>query len=264
MSLISYHGDASTKREVLKRLILLEKSNTILHRNGIWKNEKMSLGLHVLGNMNYQNLQTELGIPLALGHIYGEVFQRLEPESALTWPRDIFTAINPGKRLEKITWQLMAWLLTNPVHTKEIKHATVVYMAKETQSLLKTLLRGKHCDKDAAWELGRTDAGIHLVPDNNHQEPGKRIITDPRLIEKTTGEMIYHMTRYIACNEIARRNPENTNSNDKAAFFARQSIVYADYAYRLRASLDSGKPPTRYSDHISAIKNWLLENSRNV
>jgi hypothetical protein len=85
-------------------------------------------GLEHIEHSNHELYVRYLGVPEALARLEDSIFEGLEDDDQLAWPRRFATAIRPGADLSMVIPRWLHWLLSNPngpVQAQCVKHPRV-------------------------------------------------------------------------------------------------------------------------------------------
>ena len=94
--ILAWHNDPKKKAARLARVTAHEQADQIIQDYGYWEDGcSYHSGDHSLA-------ETEDGIPIGIAYLVDRLFERLPVESARTWPRRFFEAIEPGMDLSLV------------------------------------------------------------------------------------------------------------------------------------------------------------------
>jgi hypothetical protein len=109
--MLSYHSDPAIKARYLARVEGHAAADEII-KGRYWEAGKgCAVGCTVHG-ASHKDFERTLGIPQMLAWLEDVIFEGLPNRVAKTWPERFLSAIEPGKDLSRVAWQLLHWLLT--------------------------------------------------------------------------------------------------------------------------------------------------------
>jgi hypothetical protein len=146
--MFSYHSDPAIKARYLARVEGHAAADEII-KGHYWESGKgCAVGCTVHG-ASHEDFERTLGIPQMLAWLEDVIFEGLPNRMAKTWPERFLSAIEPGKDLSRVAWQLLHGLLTEG-GPDERDNPTVKAVIKQCADVLLPLVDGRPVDRGAA------------------------------------------------------------------------------------------------------------------
>jgi hypothetical protein len=146
--MLSYHSDPAIKARYLERVEGHAAADEII-KGQYWEAGKgCAVGCTIHG-ASHEDFERALGIPQMLAWLEDVIFEGLPNRAAKTWPERFLSAIEPGKDLSRVAWQLLHWLLTEG-GAGEHDQPTVMAAVKPCADVLLLLVNGRPVDRGTA------------------------------------------------------------------------------------------------------------------
>ena len=146
--MLSYHSDPAIKHKYLARVEGHAAADEII-KGRYWEAGKgCAVGCTIHGAA-HSDFEHELGIPQILAWLEDVIFEGLPNRLAKTWPERFLSAIEPGKDLSRVGWQLLHWLLTD-TGFGETDHPAVRHAVTRCRLVIEPLLHGHPPDRTEA------------------------------------------------------------------------------------------------------------------
>lgn len=148
--MLAYHGDPAIRAEYLGRVAQHRAADQLLQSHGYWRDGKGCAVGCTVHSSNHADYESLLGIPQMLARLEDAIFEGLPVEGARLWPERFLSAIRPGQDLGRVGWQLLYWLLTDPVANPGITHPVVADAVRQCALVISPLAAGHAVSRSAA------------------------------------------------------------------------------------------------------------------
>ena len=108
----AFHATPAIKQQYLDRVKAHREAGNLVRGTSWWKGRGGAIGC-TIESADRERYETELGIPVALAHLKGRLFEGLPVEDRQAWPERFLKAIDPGADLSQVADRWALWLLSD-------------------------------------------------------------------------------------------------------------------------------------------------------